>query len=172
MYSFFIYCQDSYREVVHRVVANDSLWCTEGSYIEWWWLPTTDCGASRGGASRMFASDSLWCHENGCQRRTVMHRGVVHRRVGASDSRWCTESNSLRRIIFLKVILSYLFKVLSGLLSGVGASRGGCQRVTVVHRVVVHRGAVAASDSLWHIEKLCIERWLSASHCGATRGGC
>ena len=117
------------------VVANDSLWCTEGS---------------------------LWCHENGSQRRTVMHRGVVHRRVGASDSRWCTESNSLRRIIFLKVILSYLFKVLSGLLSGVGESRGGCQRVTVVHRVVVHRGAVAASDSLWRIEKWCIEKWLPA----------
>ena len=30
------------------------------------------------------------------------------------------------------------------------------------YRVVVHRGAVAASDSLWRIEKWCIEKWLPA----------
>ena len=151
------------------VVANDSLWCTEAWCIDWWWVPTIDCDASRGGASRgvcqrlieverpaAASSGALGgdgCHpltfgtsrggasRGGCQRLTVSQRGVA-----ASDSLQCTEvwcvEGRLPTIHFVDIFrFIKIFNVfIFYLLSGL-LSRGGASR-GCQRFVVVHRGFV------------------------------
>ena len=98
--------------------------------------------------------DFRWFSMMSSMRCTVVHRGLVHRGVIASDSLWCTDGWCVEGwlpaihcveifLTILKIILIHFFEVLSGSLSGGGASRGGgCQRLTVAHREVVHREAI------------------------------